>query len=114
MVATRRNRNGPISRLLSPVNEGLGLVTRTGSRVLNTGNSVWRSVGNGVRGIFSNVTQSVNSAGRRLIKGKRGGSMRTHKNRNGPMRNRNRSNRNRSDRNRSNRNRSNRNRKNRD
>jgi len=116
MVATRRIRNGPISRLLSPVNEGLGLVTRTGSRVLNTGNSVWRSVGNGVRGIFSNVTQSVNSAGRRLIKGKRGGSMRTRKNRNRkePMRKRNRSNRNRSNRNRSDRNRSNRNRKNRD
>jgi hypothetical protein len=113
MVATRRNRNGPISRLLSPVNEGLGLVTRTGPSVLTTGNSVWRSVGNGVRGIFSNATQSVNSAGRRLLKGKRGGSMRTRKNRNGPMRNRNRSNR--SNRNRSNRNRSNRsNRKNRD
>ena len=102
MVSSRRNRNGPISRLLSPVNEGLGLVTRSGSRVLNTGNSVWRSVGNGVRGIFSNATHSVNSAGRRLLKGKRGGSMRTRKNRN------------RSNRNRSNRNRSNRNRKNRD
>jgi hypothetical protein len=107
MVSSRRNRNGPISRLLSPVNEGLGLVTRTGSRVLSTGNSVWRSVGNGVRDIFSNATHSVNSAGRRLLKGKRGGSMRTRKNRN-------RSNRNRSNRNRSNRNRSNRNRKNRD
>jgi hypothetical protein len=102
MVSSRRNRNGPISRLLSPVNEGLGLVTRTGSRVLSTGNSVWRSVGNGVRDIFSNATHSVNSAGRRLLKGKRGGSMRTRKNRN------------RSNRNRSNRNRSNRNRKNRD
>ena len=110
MVSSRRNRNGPISRLLSPVNEGLGLVTRTGSSVLTTGNSVWRSVGNGVRGIFSNATQSVNSAGRRLLKGKRGGSMSTRKNRNhnGSMRNRNRSNRNRKNRNRSNRNRKNR------
>ena len=117
MVSSRRNRNGPVSRLLSPVNEGLGLVTRTGSSVLTTGNSVWRTVGNGVRGIFSNATHSVNSAGRRLLKGKRGGSMRTRKNRSMSMRNRsnrNRSNRNRSNRNRSNRNRSNRNRKNRD
>ena len=111
MVSSRRNRNGPVSRLLSPVNEGLGLVTRTGSRVLNTGNSVWRSVGNGVRGIFSNATHSVNSAGRRLLKGKRGGSMRTRKNRNRKASMRNRSNRNRKA---SMRNRSNRNRKNRD
>jgi len=111
MVSSRRNRNGPITRLLSPVNEGLGLVTRSGSGVLTTGNSVWRSVGNGVRGIFSNATHSINSAGRRLLKGKRGGSMR--KNRSETMRNRNRSNRNRSNRNRSNRNRSNRNRSNR-
>ena len=90
MVATRRNRNGPVSRILSPVNEGVGLVTRTGSRVLRTGNSVWRSLGNGVRGVFSNITHSVNSAGKRLITGHRGGS----------RKNRNRKNRNRSRRNR--------------
>lgn len=81
MVATRRNRNGPVSRLLSPVNEGVGLVTRTGSRVLRTGNSVWRSLGNGVRGAFGNATHSLNSAGRRLITGKRGGSRRSRKSR---------------------------------
>lgn len=73
MVATRRNRNGPVSRLLSPVNEGLGLVTRSGSRVLRTGNSVWRSLGNGVRGVFGNATHSLNTAGRRVLTGHRGG-----------------------------------------
>ena len=83
-MSKRRNINVPVRRLLSPVNEGLGLVTRTGSRVLRTGNSVWRSLGNGVRGVFSNITGSVNSAGRRLLTGKRmhkGGNRRnkTHK-----------------------------------
>ena len=107
MVATRRNRNGPVSRLLSPVNEGVGLVTRTGSHVFRTGDNMWRSLGNGVRGVFSNITHSVNSAGRRLITGHRGGA-RSRRNRS--RKNRNRSNRNRSNRNRSNRNRSNRNR----
>ena len=81
MVSTRRNRNGPVSRVLSPVNEGLGLVTRSGSRVLRTTNSVWRSLGNGVRGIFGNATHSINAAGRRLLKGHRGGSRRSRKNR---------------------------------
>lgn len=81
MPSTRRNRNGPVSRLLSPVNEGLGLATRSGSRVLRTGNSVWRTLGNGARNAFGNATQSVNSAGRRLITGKRGGSRRSRKNR---------------------------------
>lgn len=81
MVSTRRNRNGPVSRLLSPVNEGLGLATRSGSRVLRTTNSVWRSLGNGVRGLFGDLTHSVNSAGRRLVKGHRGGSRRSRKNR---------------------------------
>jgi len=79
-MPTRRNRNGPVSRLLSPVNEGVGLVTRTGSRVLRTGNSVWRSLGNGVRGVFSNATHSLNTAGRRVLTGKRqGGGRRTRK-----------------------------------
>jgi len=87
MVSTRRNRNGPVSRLLSPVNEGLSLVTRTGSRVLRTGNSVWRSLGNGARGVFSNITHGVNSAGRRLITGHRGGG-RSRKNRNRSRKNR--------------------------
>jgi hypothetical protein len=73
MVATRRNRNGPVSRLLSPVNEGLGLATRSGSRVIRTGNSVFRTLGNGARDLFGNVTHSVNSAGKRLITGHRGG-----------------------------------------
>jgi hypothetical protein len=101
MPSTRR-RNGPVSRLLSPVEEGVGLVTRTGSHVLKTGDDMWRSLGNGVRDVVSNVTHSVDHAGSRLVTGQRGGK--------GSMRNRNRSNRNRS---RKNRNRSNRSRKNR-
>ena len=80
-MPTRRNRNGPVSRLMSPVNEGLGLATRSGSRVIRTGDSVWRTLGNGARDLFGNATHSVNSAGRRLITGKRGGSRRNRKNR---------------------------------
>jgi len=72
-MPTRRNRNGPMSRLLSPVNEGLGLVTRTGSRVLRTTNSVWNKLGQGVRGVFGNATRAVNTAGRRVLTGHRGG-----------------------------------------
>lgn len=87
MVATRRNRSGPVSRLLSPVNEGLGFVTRTGSSALRTTNSVWRSLGNGVRGVFGNATHSLNTAGRRVLTGHRGGSRR---NRNRSRKNRNR------------------------
>jgi hypothetical protein len=89
MPSTRRNRNGPVSRLLSPVNEGLGLATRSGSRVLRTGNSVWRTLGNGARNAFGNATQSVNSAGRRLITGKRGGASRNRNRRNRSRKNRN-------------------------
>jgi hypothetical protein len=81
MVATRRNRNGPVSRLMSPVNEGLGLATRSGSRVIRTGNSVWRTLGNGARNLFGNVTHSVNSAGKRLITGHRGGASRRNRSR---------------------------------
>ena len=79
-MSTRRNRNGPVSRLLSPVNATAGFVVRTGSRVLRTTNSVWNKVGNGVRNVFSNATHSLNSAGRRLLTGKRqGGGRRTRK-----------------------------------
>lgn len=81
MPSTRRNRNGPVSRVFAPVNEGVGLVTRSGSRVIRTGNSVWRTLGKGARNVFSNATHSVNTAGRRLITGKRGGSRRSRKNR---------------------------------
>jgi hypothetical protein len=81
MPSTRRNRNGPVSRVFAPVNEGLGLATRSGSRVIRTGNSVWRTVGNSARNLFSNATHSVNTAGRRLITGKRGGSRRSRKER---------------------------------
>ena len=95
MPSTRRNRNGPVSRLMSPVNEGLGLATRSGSRVIRTGNSVWRTLGNGARNLFSNATHSVNAAGKRLITGHRGGASR---------RNRSRKNRNRKERSRKNRN----------
>jgi hypothetical protein len=100
MVQTRRNRSGVVSRALSPVNEGLGLVTRTGSHVLRTGDSMWRSLGNGARGVFSNITDSLDTAGRRVLTGHRGG----RRNRNRSTRNRkNRSTRNRKNRNRSNR-----------
>ena len=100
MVQTRRNRSGLVSRALSPVNEGLGLVTRTGSHVLRTGDSMWRSLGNGARGVFSNITDSLDTAGRRVLTGHRGG----RRNRNRSTRNRkNRSTRNRKNRNRSNR-----------
>jgi hypothetical protein len=79
MVATRRNRNGPVTRLFSPVNEGLGLATRSGSRVIRTGNSVWRTLGNGARNLFGNATHSVNTAGKRLITGHRGGASRRNR-----------------------------------
>ena len=88
MVSRRNRSNGPVSRLLSPVNEGLGLVTRTGSRALRTTNSVWNKLGNSVRGIFGNTTRSLNTAGRRVLTGQRGGR-RTRRNRT----NRNRKNR---------------------
>jgi hypothetical protein len=83
MAATRRNRtNGPVSRLLSPVNEAAGLATNSGSRVLRTGNSVWRTLGNGARGLLRNASGRVNAAGRRLLTGKRGGRRnRSRKNR---------------------------------
>jgi hypothetical protein len=89
MAGTRRNRNGPVTRLLSPVNEGLGLTARSGSRVLRTTNSVWRSLGKGARNIVSNVTHSVNTAGRRVLTGKRGGSRRNRNRRNRSRKNRN-------------------------
>ena len=82
MVRRNSRRNsGPTSRLLSPINEGLGLVTRTGSRALSMTNSAWRTIGNGVRGTLSNATRSLNTAGRRLLTGKRGGARRTRKHR---------------------------------
>ena len=99
MVATRRNRNGPISRILSPVNEGLGLATRTGSRVIRTGNSLWRTLGNGARNVFSNATHSVNTAGRRLITGHRGGASRNRSRKNRDRKERSRKNRDRKERN---------------
>ena len=77
-MPTRRNRNGPVSRLVSPVNEGVGLVTRTGSRGLRTADGVWRTIGNGARNVIANASQSVNSAARRVLTGKRGGSKRKH------------------------------------
>jgi hypothetical protein len=83
MVATRRNRtNGPVSRLTSPVNEGLGLGVNVGSRVLRTGNSVLHNLGTGARGIVRNAASSLNRAGRRLLTGKRGGSRRNRSRKN--------------------------------
>jgi hypothetical protein len=79
-MPTRRNRsNGPVSRLLSPVNEGLGLVTRTGSRVLKTTNSIWGNLGHGVRSVFGNATRAVNTAGKRVLTGQRGGRSRRNR-----------------------------------
>ena len=99
MAATRRNRNGPVSRVLSPVNEGLGLATRSGSRVIRTGNSLWRTLGNGARNVFSNATHSVNTAGRRLITGHRGGASRNRSRKNRDRKDRSRKNRDRKERN---------------
>ena len=76
-MPTRRNRNGPVSRLLSPVNEGFGLVTKTGSRVLRTTNSIWNKLGHSVRGVFRNATGALNTAGRRVLTGHRGGRRRS-------------------------------------
>jgi hypothetical protein len=82
-MPSRRNRNGPVTRLLSPVNETAKLAVKTGSRGLRLGNSLWRTVGNGVRGAFRNATMAVNSAGSRLLTGKRhrGGRRNSRKNR---------------------------------
>ena len=74
-MPTRRNRsNGPVSRLLSPVNEGLGVVTNVGSTALRTGNSVWKNLGRGARSALGSVTGRTNAAARRLLTGKRGGA----------------------------------------
>jgi hypothetical protein len=82
MPSTRRNRNGPVSRLTSPVNEGLGFGVKAGSRLLRTGNSVWRTLGTGARGLLKNASGGVNAAGRRLLTGKRGGSRRNRSRKN--------------------------------
>jgi hypothetical protein len=79
----RGNRNGPVSRIMSPVNEGIGFVTRTGTRVLNVVRNIWNSLGNGTRRVFSNATHTLNATGKRLLTGKRGqrGGRRTRKHR---------------------------------
>jgi hypothetical protein len=72
-MPSRRNsrRNGPVSRLFSPVNEGLKFVTNAGMNVLNVGKRVIGSVGHGSRRVLGRATGGVNSAGRRLLTGKR-------------------------------------------
>jgi len=82
-MPTRRNRtNGPVSRLTSPVNEGLGLGVNVGKEFLRTGNSVLGSLGNGARGIVRSTSRRINTAGRRLLTGKRGGSRRNRSRKN--------------------------------
>jgi len=72
-MPTRRNRTGPVSRVFSPVSGALGFATRSGSRAIRTVNSVWSTLGNGVRKVFNNATHSVNNAGRHVLTGQRGG-----------------------------------------
>lgn len=69
----RRNsrRNGVVSRIFSPVNEGLRFVTNAGSNVFNAGKGVWRIAGQGTRRVLGRATHGLNSAGRRLLTGKR-------------------------------------------
>ena len=72
-MPSRRNsrRNGPVSRLMSPVNEGLKMVTSAGMNVLNVGKGMLGAVGSGSRRILGRATHGLNSAGRRLLTGKR-------------------------------------------
>jgi hypothetical protein len=88
----RRNtrRNGVVSRILSPVNEGLRMVTNAGSNVFNAGKGVWRIAGTGSRRVIGRVSHGLDSTGRRLLTGKRrqaGGrrSRKTRKNRKSRM-----------------------------
>jgi len=82
-MAKRSRRNsslGAVSRLVSPVSRGLNLVTRTGSRVLGATNRVWRTAGNGVRGVLNNSTRAVNGVLGNVTTGRRrGGSRRSSK-----------------------------------
>jgi len=80
--ATRRRNSslGPISRLGSPLSRGLNLVTKTGSRVLSATNRVWKTAGNGVRGVLNNSTRAVNGVLGNVTTGRRhGGSRRVNK-----------------------------------
>jgi hypothetical protein len=82
-MAKRSRRNsslGPVSRLASPVSRGLNLVKRTGSRALSATNSVWRTAGEGVRGVLNNATGAVNGVLGNVTSGRRrGGSRRSSK-----------------------------------
>lgn len=79
MAKRSRRSLGPVSRLGSPISRGFHLVTRTGSRVLSATNRVWRTAGNGVRGVLNNSTRAVNgvlgnvTTGRRRCGSRRGG-----------------------------------------
>ena len=72
-MPNRNRTNGPVSRLFSPVNEGLGVVANVGSNVLRTGDNLLGSLGRGSRKALSHITSGVNSAARRLVTGHRGG-----------------------------------------
>lgn len=75
--SSRRNSSlGPVSRLGSPLSRGLNLVTRTGSRVLGATNRVWRTTGNGVRGVLNNSTRAVNGVLSNVTTGRRRGCSR--------------------------------------
>ena len=64
-------RSGVVSRLFSPVNEGIKFLTGASSNVFNAGKGVIRIAGNGSRRILSRATNGLNAAGRRLLTGKR-------------------------------------------
>lgn len=71
MPTRNSRRNGVVSRLLSPVNEGIKFLTGASSNVFNAGKGVVRVVGNGSRRLLGRATNGLNSAGRRLLTGKR-------------------------------------------
>jgi len=63
--------SGVVSRLFSPVNEGIKFLTGASSNVFNAGKGVIRIAGNGSRRILGRATNGLNAAGRRLLTGKR-------------------------------------------
>jgi hypothetical protein len=72
---------GPVRRLIYPVEAGLNLVTRTGSRVLNTSNNLLKSVGRAARGVVANTTSAVNNTGSRMLTGRNRRNTRKNKGR---------------------------------
>lgn len=82
MSRRHSRRSGVVSRIFSPVNEGLRFVTNAGSNVFNAGKGVWRIAGSGTRRILGRATQGLNAAGSRLLSAKRqSGGRKSRKNR---------------------------------